>query len=282
MQRPQYLKRVNWQFQCKADSFRFSICLWIFSRLIIEFCKQTIERKRERGIFLKNAESNAIYNNIINKRPPVRLFKESSFTILLIVLMIKRVQDYTAFRKSPERDIRREIVEIISFFREEFVTTAKTILFLPSLNETQNRETARSWNLTSFTRGRSRAKVKAKARRRAILGKTFNELFCIAMPRPRYRLSTRSRLLSRIKEYLPHRARIRHVVRSRTRLFRRGAVWSSIGTARAAEKANCFAETTDFQAVFAAKSTRRAAPSFRGTRIDLSTFVSERKLVFRS
>lgn len=78
-----------------------------------------------------------------------------------------------------------------------------------SIDETQNRhhlrETPRSSNLTSFARGRSRAKVKAKARRRAILGKTFNELFCIAMPRPRYRLSTRSRLLSRIKEYLPHR-----------------------------------------------------------------------------
>jgi len=122
---------------------------------------------------------------------------------------MKSVKDCMTFRKSPERDVRWEITEIISFSREEFATTVKTILFLPPSTKHRPRhhlrETSRSSNLTSFARGRSRAKVKAKARRRAILGKTFNELFCIAMPRPRYRLSTRSRLLSRIKEYLPHR-----------------------------------------------------------------------------
>lgn len=154
----------------------------------------------------KEKDTTQQYN--INKRKiPARLFSLIFFSASLIVLIMKRVEDYTVFYRSPERDVRREIAEIISLFRKEFATAMKTTLFLPpsTIHRTVIlRAAARSSNLTSFARGRLKAKVKAKARRRATLGKTFNELFCIAMPRPRYRLSTRSWLLSRIKEYLPH------------------------------------------------------------------------------
>jgi len=48
----------------------------------------------------------------------------------------------------------------------------------------------------------------------------------------------------------------------------------------AGEKANRFAETTDFQP--RSPLNRLAAPSLHGTRIDLSAFVSERKPAFFS
>lgn len=57
--------------------------------------------------------------------------------------MMKRVEDYTAFRKSPEKDVRREIAEIISFFREEFATTVK-IVKISSFRSRRNTESSSS------------------------------------------------------------------------------------------------------------------------------------------
>lgn len=170
-----------------------------------------------------------------------------------------------------EGDVReRETAEIISLFQEAFGDGNEDDFSPPSPSTTQNRRRRHRRRLPflAFKRlllATARGLRRQRRPSRDLRKKTLNKLFCIAIPRPRYRLSTRrvgfagrrrrglkskkSAPRSRVRTTPPPRSRIHVFVPAsrRGRLIR--VDWRA--HTRVVEKARIVsAETTDFQAAF--------------------------------